>query len=401
MTEWDVYIEGIHLLTSKYQTQINITISARSQDILFPSQSLFYLKQYCWQYCFYLRSLLKRPNIMMKLLSSLSVIFLFLASFSIAAVTPAVDGTNNGTLSDDDSLSFFSKLFARAPAKDRPEPPLGESGYWVDSNKIVWIYYAEDKLADHAEHIRLHYEKYPSHDKAWGIASDKDKDQHGKDALDGVKEKTGYVRDEKMPKSFDYPVGSSEVTVMYCDKKESPGNPHDALINMMFVRIKELITTAVEGALLKNAKALAKSDKGKKLWRIKDNRKDKSKGNPIKAKGWGDDKKTTTKTKDHAKTKGSATKTSHAGAHATGTKRPAPAATHTAKKRKTKRAPLPTAQPTAVVNYAKRDAVPEYHDAPLAGRDAEAAAERDLNSHVERGSIPMEGRDLGSGSYIS
>ena len=386
MTEWNVYIEGIHLLTSEYQTQIYITISARSQDILFLPQSLFYLNQCCWQYCFYLRSLLKKPNIMMKLLSSLSVIFLFLASFSIAAVTPAVDGTNNGTLSDDDSLSFFSKLFARAPAKDRPEPPKGESGYWVDSNKIVWIYYGEDKLADHAEHIRLHFEKYPSHDKAWGLASDTDKEKHGKDALDGVKEKTGYVRDEKMPKSFDYPVGSSEVTVMYCDKKESPGNPLEAPINMRFVRIKELITTAVEGALLKNAKALAKSDKGKKLWRIKDNRKDKSKGNPIKAKGWGDDKKTTTKTKDHTKTKNhakthgpaktkspaSATKkTPNDGTGATGPtntkKRPAPAATlHTAKKPKTKRAPLPTAQPTAVVNYAKRDAVPEYHDAPLA-----------------------------------
>ena len=337
----------------------------------------------------------------MKLLSSLSVVILFLASFSIGAVTPAVNGTNNGTLAEDPSLSFFSKLFARltappAPTKDRPEPPLGESGYWVDKDKIVWIYYAEDKLADHAEHIRLHFEKYPSHDKAWGIASDTDKDKHGKDALDGVPEKSGYVRDEKMPKSFDYPVGSKEVTVMYCDKKESPGNSLETLVDVIFVRTKELITTAVEGGYLKNAKDLAKSSKGKKLWRIKDNRKDKTKGKPIKAKGWDNDKKTTTtKKSDHVKTKSPATKTSHAASPATRTKRPAPAETTKAtKKPKTKRAPLPIPQPTAIVNYAKRDAEAEV----LA--DAEAAAEWDLYSHAERDSIPIEGRDLDSGSYI-
>ena len=347
---------------------------------------------------------------MMKLLSSLSVIFLLLASFSIAAVTPAVNGTTNGILSEDHSedhsLSFFSKLFSRmtgppAPPKDRPEPPLGESGYWVDKNKIVWIYYAEDKLADHAEHVRLHFEKYPSHDKAWGLASDTDKKKHGDDALDGVPEKSGYVRDEKMPKSFDYPVGSKEVTVMYCDKKESPGNPLEALVKLIYVQTKGLTTTAVEGALLKNAKDLAKGSKGKKLWRIKDNRKDKTKGKPIKAKGWGDDKKTTTKKAGGVKTKGPATKTSQAASPATRTKRPAPAETTKApKKPKTKRAPLPIPQPTAIVNNAKRDAVPEYHNALLGERDAEAEAAWDLYSHVERDSLPMEGRDLDFGSYI-
>ncbi|MCJ1401160.1 hypothetical protein MMC11_004372 [Xylographa trunciseda] len=204
----------------------------------------------------------------MKSILSFCFQFILLTCLATVLATPLVQDSNSLAIPglderDAAAVQGPASLPVSAASAPRPEPPLGISGFWQDNDGIVWIYYAEDKLADHAEHIRLHFQMYPSHDTAYGIASDADKETHRKDALNGVPEKTGYARDEKMPASFNYPVGSTEVTVMYCDSRESK----------------------VEGGYSKNAKALAL--KGKKLLRIKDNRKDKTKGSPIKAKGFG------------------------------------------------------------------------------------------------------------------
>ncbi|MCJ1389551.1 hypothetical protein MMC18_002408 [Xylographa bjoerkii] len=210
----------------------------------------------------------------MKIMLDLFFRLILLTGLVTALATPLVHDNNALAISGLDkrhpaAVNGSTAKPTPATGVRRPEPPLGESGYWEDSNGIVWIYYAEDKLADHAEHVRLHFQMYPQHDKAYGLATDADKATHRKDALEGVKEKKGYVRDEKMPASFDYPVGSTEVTVMYCASAESN----------------------IEGAYARNAKALAL--KGKKLLRIKDNRKDKTKGSPIKAKGFGTNTMTT------------------------------------------------------------------------------------------------------------
>lgn len=119
-----------------------------------------------------------------------------------------------------------------APPKAAPKPnnePLpGVSGVWTADDGVVWIYYAEDKLADHATHVAKHFAMYPAHDKAWGVASATAQKQHRDDALKGVPTKPGYVRDEKMQAKLDYPVGSTEVTVMYCSNKESNGRSSKA-----------------------------------------------------------------------------------------------------------------------------------------------------------------------------